>query len=242
VYTSTAITEVMKTYRRVITGVAWTPASGGATATITLDGDPFLANETSVYGYFPAQTKEPTYTVNTAELVLWKIDYSGNKKYQEYKNQPIAYNKLVLEANNRLEASSFEKVYQLPDNTRKIEIFNQSNVVQPFVRLVSPLTQTLMSTDLHLNSYRLSLDNIPTTDTDIVKESSLHKDRIFRTLGQDLRTFDAMTVDDVFYAGELVLTDNPRPLLDVRETANDGETLHASVMYVYSHQETIVKL
>ena len=177
-----------------------------------------------------------------AELVLWKTDYGNNAEFKRLKNQPIEYSKLVLEANNRSAISFYEKVYHMPAGTNKVILLNLPNVTTDQPTRLVPTVQSLLSVDANLDKYRLSVDNIPTTDKDITYDSSLFRDRIYRALGREIRSLKDLRNGDVDIIAELILTANEFPLLDVRMDASSGNTLSASVVYLYNHVTSEVKL
>lgn len=205
---------------------------------MTVDGPPLLAqlvNSEASFLWTPLLAVQPTFTINQIQLVTWRLNYGDNEAFQQLKNQPILYDKLVVEPFNRVENSQFQKVYDLPQGTRKHMFLNK-------------LT-TLISNDRNLKSWRQYLDQIPTVDRDTVNGQPMSKDKLLKFLGSDLRSLGHIPKSDVVgYMGTLLLAElnqsgNPAPMLDIRQNSrpaneivnpNDpSNLLEASLLYLY---------
>lgn len=214
---------------RKITGIAWTggnaPASGANTNTLilTFDGAAITLFAGCVNSNGCLATTLPVYQVNRMEIVLWKVNYGAS--FKKMVGDMIVFNKLQVEPLNRDRSSSFEKKFQLPSGTIKYIFLNKIN--------------DLVSRDEHLNKYRLYVDNFPTTDRDVPIGTPLYDDRIIRYFGQDLRTWaDSILVPEV----NLNWQTNPSPMVELRETANSGDNLDQSIIYLYSLVNSEIKI
>jgi hypothetical protein len=225
---------------RTITAIEYTPATGGII--ITVDGDPLLVEDDdganySSFLWTPLLKTQPTYTINEIQLVTWRLNYGNNEAFKQMKNQPILYDKLVVEPFNRPQTTQFQKVYNLPVGTRKHLFLNKMT--------------TLLSNDRNLFSWRQYLDQIPTTDRDVENAQPLHKDKLMRFLGNDLRSLlgvpqNAQDAQSLGFIGvsliaELNQSGDPAPMLDLRQQCrvasgniNDpSNLLDESMLYLY---------
>jgi hypothetical protein len=207
-------------------------------AIITLDGDPFPVQTdegvSEAFLWAPLLKKQATFSITEMQLVSWRLNYGTNEVFNAMKNQPMLYDKLVVEPFNRISNSKFQKVYELPVGTRKYAILNKLN--------------TLLSNDRNLAYWRTYLDQIPTVDRDVDNGQPLHKDKLVKFLLNDLRSLDFTPKEsDVGYIGTSLLCDvnqsgNPAPMLDLRQASRTGITdpldpgflLDASLVYLYS--------
>lgn len=207
-------------------------------AVLTLDG-PALPVQTAegvsnAFMWTPLLRTQPTFSITEMQLVTWRLNYGNNEVFNQLKNQPMLYDKLVVEPFNRLSNNKFQKVYELPVGTRKYLFLNK-------------LT-TLISNDRNLAAWRTYLDQIPTVDRDVDNGQPLHKDKLIKFLLNDLRSLDKNPIPtNVGYIGTSMLADinqsgNPAPMLDIRQYSrtevtqdNDpGFLLDASLLYLYS--------
>lgn len=207
-------------------------------AVITLDGLPFpVQTEEGVSEAFlwtPLLKTQASFLITEMQLVTWRMNYGNSKKFAELKNQPMLYDKLVVEPFNRLSNNKFQKVYELPVGTRKYAFLNKLN--------------TLLSNDRNLAYWRTYLDQIPTTDRDVENGQPLHKDKMIKFLLNDLRCLEKTPeLMDPGYIGVSLLTDvnqsgNPAPMLDLRQVSrtetlvdeDPGFLLDQSLVYLFS--------
>lgn len=209
---------------RKITAIA--KNAGSNVVTLTVDGVAFGAGNTDAYAH-PIGATSVNYTIDDLKLVLFQEDMMNNKNFkQSIGNDMMAYNMLDLQPVNKESTSNFERVFHLKPNAEKMFILNKRS-------------NELMSDDKFLNSYRLSINNVPTTDRNIEMYSPLHKDRLMRVFGQELGNLND---DDIKFICELVATNDPYPMIQTYLNSSNQGDLDKSIIHLYSFIKAQMKI
>lgn len=163
-------------------------------------------------------TGSPRPIINRADIVI--VEEKGIPK------TPIQYEKIMVEAFNLPAAVSyFEKVYQLDAGTQRIVLMNKYN--------------DLLSEIQQLSNYRLYYDNKSNTDRNVVVREPLYYDRILRAFGGDVKCLEEVNNDHII--ADLVLSENPAPMLQVQMQANNGQNLGTGgILYLFKLVPTML--
>jgi hypothetical protein len=184
-------------------------AGAGVKRNITVDPAGNIPISSHVFATFEGcydNTVKPTYVIDKAELVSWHL-----QDVKEQSKAPILYNKYDLLPENRPATSKWQKTYQLPTGgvVKNVMLLNE---------ISSDLNLEL--NDYNLNDYRVSFQNTPVTDQNVVMNTPMHYDRIYKGLGE---------INNLLTKVDLIVENNntsaPSPLLDIELNAKDGEIL-----------------
>lgn len=224
---------------RMITNLA---AAAGNEITFTVDGNVIPINSTNIFiiydGCYDGQDSDadagavpavlgsyPTWKIDQAELVSWHL-----QNVTKQSTSPIAYDKYDLIPLNRPVTSQFQNTYTLPD----------SGVVRT-VMLMNEISSdnNLIARDPTVGDYRLAFDNNPTTDKNVVANSPMYYDRIYKSLGGNIQNLLLDPQKNVIM--ETNNTANPVPLLDVQINATNGSALAAnSILNLFVQSTAII--
>lgn len=216
--------------------------AAGQQITFTVDGNVIPANSTNVFiifdGCYDGQNSDadagvapavlgvnPTWKIDQAELVSWHLQGVSNQP-----QAPIAYNKYDLIPLNRQITSQFQNTYTLPNSgvVRTIMLLNEISS-----------DNNLIARDPTVGDYRLAFDNNPTTDKNVVANSPMYYDRVFKSLGGDIQNLLLDPQTNIILENNN--TSNPVPLLDVQINATDGNTLAGnSILNLFVKSTAIV--
>lgn len=206
---------------RMITNIAIDPAYANGRI-VTVDGAVIPVNSTNVFisydGCYDGQNSDngavlgtyPTYKIDRAELVSWHLQGVTNQP-----NAPIIYNKYdLIPLNRQANTNQFQNTYTLPDGgvVKTIMLMNEIST-----------DNNLIAKDPTLGDYRLAFDNNPTTDKNVITNSPMYYDRIYKSLGGDINNLLVDPQTNIVMENNN--TSNVTPLLDVQMNASDGNNL-----------------
>lgn len=215
---------------RIITNI--TRAAGNAMQ-LTLQGPAGQADNiqpsTLIWiDYTDCYDPSPSFTINSADLVSWHM---MGKQPEE---NVIKVDKYKLLPDNKYATSSWQKTFgNLPQNSNGVFLMNEIDA-----------DLSLNSTKGGIDKYRISFDNVDTTYIDVQTNSSMHKDRLLRSMGESLNNMEAFNRnEDNFMITELNNTANPMPMMNIQLFGKDGENMRESILntFVKSTETYVVK-
>lgn len=167
----------------------------------------------------------PTFKIDKAELVSWHI-----QGIKEQPKAPIIFNKYDLIPINRPVTSQFQNTYIMPEGgiVKTVLLMNEINS-----------DNNLIASDQNVYDYRLSFDNNPTTEKNVLMNSPMWLDRIYKSLGSDVNNLIIDPQSGIIMENNN--TSNIKPVLDVQINAVDGTTLSAnSILNVYVKSTSVL--